>query len=85
MLLGFRLKATEPVQYFQFDQDGNMYMYAPGAGFSGNCTLVRPAVELFTGESSIFETEVSTQSVVPQLSFSDGCSDLSQKTDILLR
>ena len=32
----------EDVQYFQFDKDGNMFVYAPGAGFSGQCQLVKP-------------------------------------------
>ena len=63
MFLGFRLKATKPVQYFQFDKDGNIYIYAPGAGFSGNCTLVRPGNELHTAESSTFETQVCMQSM----------------------
>ena len=42
----FRLAAPEDVQYFKFDQQGNMFVYAPGAGFSGKCELVRPGDEL---------------------------------------
>ena len=38
----FRLVSSEDVQYFQIDQDGNMYVFEPGSGFSGNCQLVRP-------------------------------------------
>ena len=41
-----RLVSNETVQYFQFDSDGNMYMYAPGAGCTGNTKLVKPGDEL---------------------------------------
>ena len=39
---------TEPetVQYFQFDSQGNMFIFAPGAGCTGDLLLVRPGDEL---------------------------------------
>ena len=43
-----RLHSTESVQFFQFDQDGNMYIFPPGAGCSGEPKLVKP------GDSDIF-------------------------------
>ena len=46
----FSLCKSESVQYFQFDQDGNMFIYGPGSGFSGIAKLVRPGDELFTDE-----------------------------------
>ena len=46
----FRLAKPESVQYFQFDSEGNMYMYEPGAGFSGLAKIVHPGDELFNEE-----------------------------------
>ena len=40
---------SEDVQYFQFDQSGNMYVFEPGAGFSGVCKKVSPG-EDFNGK-----------------------------------
>ena len=40
------MACSEDVQYFQFDKDGNMLVYEPGSGFSGECHLVRPGDEL---------------------------------------
>ena len=46
----FRMSEPESVQYFQFDQEGNMYMYPAGAGITGIPKLVRPGDELtFSG------------------------------------
>ena len=42
----FRLCVSEPVQYFQFDSHGNMFVYPPGSGFSGVPKLVHPGDEL---------------------------------------
>ena len=42
------------MQYFQFDKDGNMFVFEPGAGFSGNCQVVKP------GEDLIFCNDVTT-------------------------
>ena len=36
----------EDVQYFQFDSDGNMYVYEPGAGCTGAVRKVAPGDEL---------------------------------------
>ena len=38
--------ASESVQYFQFDQDGNMYMFRPGSGFTGPSVKVEPGFEM---------------------------------------
>ena len=50
----FKLNATESVQYFQFDSDGNMYVYPPGGGFSGVPKLVISGDELFNESSQDF-------------------------------
>ena len=50
-IFDFRLIASESVQYFQFDKEGNMYVFAPGAGFSGESKIVRPGDDIFVDES----------------------------------
>ena len=37
---------SESVQYFQFNAEGNLFVYEPGAGFSGNCVRVEPGFEM---------------------------------------
>ena len=37
--------SSESVQYFQFDNDGNMFVFEPGAGFSGQCKHVESGFE----------------------------------------
>ena len=44
--LPFRLTKPETTQFFQFDQKGNMYVFAPGAGCTGAMRLVKPGDEL---------------------------------------
>ena len=38
-------------QFFQFDQQGNMYVFAPGAGCTGPTCLVKPGDELIFNSS----------------------------------
>ena len=47
----------ETVQFFQFDSDGNMFMFPPGSGCSGQPILVRPGEELFQPNKSQFYQE----------------------------
>ena len=42
---------SESTQFFQFDQAGNMYVFAPGAGCTGPTRLVRPVDELIFNSS----------------------------------
>ena len=37
---------TETVQFFQFDKDGNMYVFPAGSDCTGNLQLVHPGDEL---------------------------------------
>ena len=37
---------SEDVQYFQFDELGNMYVFQPGSGFSGNAKKIEPGDDL---------------------------------------
>ena len=75
----FRMSQPESIQYFQFDQDGNMYVYAPGAGFSGQCKLVRPGDDLnftvedgnnfeFDSQSDVFMPVSGDTEISPTLS-----------------
>ena len=42
----------ETVQFFQFDSEGNMYMFEPGAGCTGVPKFVPPGEEMiFSGHS----------------------------------
>ena len=49
------------MQYFQFDSSGNMFIFAPGSGFSGPAVKVEPGFELS-------EVQNVTQSLVHELS-----------------
>ena len=60
-LIFFRLKCSESVQYFQFDKDGNMYVFEPGSGFSGPCVRVEPGFELDECGESSSVTELPSQ------------------------
>ena len=55
-LFDFRMAQSESVQYFQFDQEGNMFVYPPGGGLSGIPKLVKP------GDEMIFSS-VETESI----------------------
>ena len=44
--LNSRLAASEDVEYFQFDQDANMFVYQPGSGFSGPSVKVEPGFDV---------------------------------------
>ena len=67
----FRILKSQSVQYFQFDSEGNMYMYPPGCGFSGKPKLVHPGDELFLEEeipsSETFTVAACSQEVNCQM------------------
>ena len=52
----FRLRSSGSVQYFQFDESGNMFVFKPGSGFSGPCVKVEPGIEIVdTMQESLFD------------------------------
>ena len=51
----FRMAKSEGTQFFQFDSRGNMYIYAPGAGCTGEAKLVAPGDELIFSTSTHWE------------------------------
>ena len=77
--------ASEDVQYFRFDSDGNMFMYEHGAGFSGDCHLVSPGDELMFNQSKGTEGSNNSdvfsevQSVVSTDVVCDGSSTASKE------
>ena len=58
----FRLAAPESVQFFQFDKDGNMYVFPPGSGCAGVPKLVHPGDE-FTFSGIQEESKVANSAV----------------------
>ena len=74
------MSKPESVQYFQFDQEGNMYMYPAGAGITGIPKLVRPGNELtfsgVDGESEISsgDTSQNFQKVIKDMQISQASS-----------
>ena len=72
------MSQTETVQYFQFDGEGNMFIYPPGAGVSGVPKLVRPGDEMIFNS---YDTEVkSTLDISSQVS--DKITEETQDTQI---
>ena len=58
---------SEDVQYFQFDQLGNMYVFQPGSGFSGIAKMVKPGHDFSANWSEI---DLSTENCVTNSGFS---------------
>ena len=42
VIFHFKMAMPESMQFFQFDSKGNMYIYAPGAGCSGDTKFIAP-------------------------------------------
>ena len=55
----FRLANTDSIQYFQFDCHGNMYIYAPSAGCTGQAKFVAPGDDLIFSNSTQWEAHDS--------------------------
>ena len=62
-----RLNTVNSIQYFQFDEEGNMFMFPPGSGCSGVPKMVRPGDELFDVKIESLEecNHVASQFVEP--------------------
>ena len=63
---------SESVQYFQFNNEGNMYIFEPGAGFTGECKWVDVGFEWDGDMSTMFSLCTSV---------SDGLSNFTQTLD----
>ena len=48
----FRITKTNSVQYFQFDSQGNMYIYVPGAGCTGDTKFVAPGDDFIFSDTT---------------------------------
>ena len=58
----FRLRASETVQFFQFDSDGNMFVFPAGSGCTGVPRLVQPGEQYIFGGQSVQSEENLFQS-----------------------
>ena len=69
--LFFRLVASELVQYFQFDQNGNMFVFRLGSGFSGPSVKVEPGFDMQEVQTITQELgeEVKSESLSPNSVF----------------
>ena len=59
-LFVFRLSKPEDVQFFQFNEQGNMYIFPPGSGCTGVPKLVQPGDEMIFGQSNEKSVEIDT-------------------------
>ena len=67
----FRMKESESVQYFQFDEHGNMFVYPPGAGCTGIPRKFNPGDELdLTNCHDVTTYENVTSTTPPAISWS---------------
>ena len=65
--MGCRLCASESVQYFQFDKEGNMFVLSAGSGCTGEAKLVRPGDELiFNDHSDVHQDSLIVKSEICQ-------------------
>ena len=51
------MAAVESVQFFQFDAEGNMYVFEPGTGCTGQATLVKPGDEMIFNKTVQFHDD----------------------------
>ena len=72
---------VESVQFFQFDQQGNMYVFAPGAGCMGESKLVRPRDEMIFSNSGNFG-EHSNSSSAPVPVVKSTCDSLTHSESL---
>ena len=60
---------SESTQFFQFDKEGNMYVFAPGTGCTGPIRLVGPGDKLiFNGTYNPDDWALETK---PQITYKD--------------
>ena len=76
------MKCLEAVQYFQFDQQGNMYVFQPGSGFSGPSVKVSPGFEMQECTQETLFQQSNVDEIGDESMFASGCmSDWSQTQD----
>ena len=69
--LCFSLEHSGDVQYFQFDSTGNMFVFEPGAGFSGPSLKIEPGFQ----DEDTQKLDFSQVNVTP-------CSQKDAKCDV---
>ena len=78
----FRLAKSEDVQYFQFDHDGNMYVYEPGSGYTGVPRKVEPGEELHLGTWSEVNVMGKLSDTLPLTSICHGDSSKFESSQV---
>ena len=75
----------EAVQFFQFDSQGNMFIFAPGAGCTGECKLVKPGDELIFNSTWQWDQQPSGQFMMQEnteLCLVSSCPDCESPTSL---
>ena len=57
-------------------------MYAPGAGFSGECRLVKPGGDIFVHESQFESSNTQSKGVMLPMK-QEECSEISRSSETL--
>ena len=72
----YRYANFEDVQYFKFDASGNMFIYEPGSGFTGDYHVLSPGDEL------LFDRSLVSKNVMDNTDESDATfhSDLTSQS-----
>ena len=73
IFIHFRISQMETIQYFQFDQTGNMFVYPASCGCTGIPKLAKPGDDIFfsdSGEEIITNTMGSDESFVTETQYS---------------
>ena len=70
----------EDVQYFQFDSEGNMFIYPPGCGINGTPKLFKPGDELVFSGVNFQSKSLSSQVLEVTQDSSDVAQVCSQRS-----
>ena len=80
----FSLRASEDVQYFQFDNEGNMFVFGPGSGFTGPSVKVAIGFELAdTTQYSVFSGETLKPLSVSEVSVKQDIISVDSSSEVI--
>ena len=77
------MRASEDVQYFQFDQFGNMYVFEPGSGFSGPSVKVEPGFVMQEVVDMTQNLSLSSNVTETQREVKTKCVEISQESSVI--
>ena len=77
----FSLTCSESVQYFQFDSEGNMFIFQPASGFTGPSLKVEPGFEMgkYSQEKLFHDSGVVSSDVSDDSKFSSSSTQLQSE------